>query len=215
MPIKTLYLILVSLVTCYADQAVTMNFSYELVPQPNPGDVWGQAVTFINPVKWHPPAGYRTVITGVSGDVVAWPSYNLPVPQGARGEVGWGLKTTQTDGSPDVSYPDSPGASGPFSNSPVWVQGELDWVNQAVRIPFDRKFSLVLPSDNTLLCKPFIALVTGMTSVHVEATFTVTYRYEPGTDESPEQSEMVSPEPLKSEQQYGNGLRRTKPEPGS
>jgi hypothetical protein len=102
---------------------------------------------------------------------------NGRVPDGTRVEIGWGLKDTGPDVTPDVGYDNS--TATPFRGTFVWVQGELDWSNQYLRIPFDRQINVVFGADNSMICQPFIALDTTGITIHIEPTFTFTYVYEP------------------------------------
>jgi len=168
-------------VSCLSAQTYrtnTSNFAYELKGTANGGPgLWGAATSYQNLIVFHPPPGYHVRILWLSGDVVAWPSQNIRVPDGTRVEIGWGLKDTGPDITPDVNYDNS--SATPYRGTFLWLQGELDWINQYLRLPFDRQINVVLGSDNAMVCQPFVALDTTGVAIHIEPTFTFTYVYEP------------------------------------
>ena len=156
----------------------TMNHSFDVTGKPDrrPGS-WGLSQAVPIRLKVAAPAGYRVRILRVAGDLVAWPKAGTMT--GAQyAEVGWGLNTSLNDGSQYVSYPDDPSAMA-FDNSCVWVQDSLTATHGSSRVSFDRDVSACgLLKDVTFISQAFVALNTSGLAIHLEPTFTITYRFE-------------------------------------
>ncbi len=159
----------------------TVNFAVDLAGTPdNRPNIWGSSGFVQQMIQFHPPAGYKTHILHISGDFIGWPKAGI-VAAGTYCETGWGLKTTAADGSAFVTQPQG---GAPYDNTLVWVQSVINPGNASARASFDRDSGMVLPSDNILISQTFVALNTTKgqdgqpLTMHMEPTFTVTYRFE-------------------------------------
>jgi hypothetical protein len=174
-------------------QSATNNFAYDVqgTEVQIPG-AWGSSQAIAVPILFHPPAGYQTRITRIYGNLLASTTKGALMPQGTGAEAGWGLKTTATDGSLQVTYPTSTGAyvGSAYQNTVDWEQTMINSQSAVSVDNFDRPgLSFVLPDDNTLICQTFVALNNTGLSIHIEPTFTVVYQFEP----KGEQPEPVIP----------------------
>jgi hypothetical protein len=133
---------------------------------------WGFADSTEWAIAFHPPVGYRVRILRLAGDLIAWPKVlpgNPPVASGVYAGVLLGFHTSAPGGSANCDFCDD--------STMVYVQDGLD--SHPVRAPFDRSLSVLLESDNQLLVKVASWLNTTGYPIHMEPTFTVSYRYEP------------------------------------
>ena len=156
----------------------TLNHSIDVTGKPDRRPTnWGLSQPVPIRLKVTAPAGFRVRILRVAGDLVAWPKTGTMT--GAQyAEVGWGLNTSLNDGSKYVSYPDDPAAMA-FDNSCAWVQDSLTATHGSSRISFDRDVSACgLLKDGAFISQTFVALNTSGLAIHLEPTFTITYKFE-------------------------------------
>jgi hypothetical protein len=151
------------------------NFSVDLLgPVDQRGSTWGNADAHSWAITFKPPVGYRVRILRLSGDLVAWPKVlpgEFPVADGAYAGVLLGLQTTAPQGSTRCELC--------ADNTMLYVQGAID--SHPIRVPFDQRVSAggMLGTDNKLVVKVAAWLNTTGKPIHMEPTFTVTYRFEP------------------------------------
>lgn len=135
---------------------------------------WGTADAWTWKETFSPPAGYRVRILAIQGDLTAMARTlpeDPPVPRGKSAGVLLGFGTTAAEGSVRCS----PCAD----NTMLYVQAAMG--SEPVTRSFDwtvRAGGLLEP-DNTLLVKVASWLNTTGIPVHLEATFTIVYRFEP------------------------------------
>lgn len=124
------------------------------------------------PVTFQPPNGYRVRILRLRGDLVSWPKVlpgDTPVTPGQYAGVLLGFQTTSPGGSGQCDYC--------ADNTMLYIQDAIS--TEPHRAPFDyTNVDMLLNPDNELLVKIASWLNTTGKPIHVEATFTVTYRYE-------------------------------------
>jgi hypothetical protein len=149
------------------------NFAGDLYGSPDlRAGCWGFTDSTEWAITFHPPAGYRVRILGLTGDLIAWPKVmpgNPPVASGVYAGVLLAFHTSAPGGSVNCDFCDD--------STMVYVQNGLD--SHAIRAPFDRSLFALLESDNQLLVKVASWLNTTGYPIHMEPTFTVRYQYEP------------------------------------
>jgi hypothetical protein len=134
---------------------------------------WGHADHTIFPLTFTPPPGYRVRILKINGDLVSWPKV-LPgqpaVPDAAASGVLIGFQTTAPDASTRCDYC--------ADNTMLYIQDAL--TNKPIRTPYSVDVSAggLLETDNKLIIKVAQWLNTTGYPIHMEPTFTVTYRFE-------------------------------------
>lgn len=152
--------------------STAVNFSIDLagVPDTRPG-TWGNAAFGQNVATFTPPAGYRVRVLRIYGDFIAFPKAGVP-GSGKSCEVGWGLKSTATDGSTRLSTG--------YDNSFVWLQNAITAPAPSCRAAFDHVVETggLLEADNKMISQTFVALNTTGLTIHMEPTFTVVYQFE-------------------------------------
>jgi hypothetical protein len=158
--------------------ATTINLSVDLAGSPDTRvGTWGNAEASATTIHFSAPPGYHTRITHVYGDFVAWPKYGWPSTGSGQVEVGFGIKTTEPDGSSVATYPGW--VATPYDNSFLWVQGGLVWGQSALRIPIDiTPHSSPILLDNTAILQTFVAINTTTLIIHMEPTIRVEFVFE-------------------------------------
>jgi hypothetical protein len=132
---------------------------------------WGRADSHTWTVQFNPPAGYRTRILRIRGDLVAYPKI-------LAGDSP--IETWQSAGvlvSYHTTAPDAGGCSPCSGNTLIYYQGVLFGASRE-RIPYDVQMDQLLESDNKLIVKVAEWLNTYEKPIHIEPTFTIEYRYE-------------------------------------
>ena len=135
---------------------------------------WGYADSVAWPIVFYPPAGYQVRVYKISGDLVAWPKLITPalLPMGSHAGVLVGFSTTAPSGSANCNLC--------ADNTPLYKQGDLSDRIDAIRVPFSEDYGpgFLLESDNQLIPKVASFLNTLGVPVHVEVTYSLTYRFE-------------------------------------
>jgi len=150
--------------------ADSANFTVDqqCVPDMRPGTTGTTAGLTSWRMTFNPPQGTRVRIVHLSGDLVAWPL----TKSGGHSGVLLSFQTT----APQGSIRCDPCAS----NTLLYIQDVVGGVRDGVRAPFseDVKANGLLQPDNTLVIVVSAWLNTTGGAIHMEPTFTVTYRYE-------------------------------------
>lgn len=159
--------------------SAAVNIAEDLgAPDTSAPSAWGTAQAYASRIQFNAPSGYRTRILRAYGDFIAFPKFPGVIPAGMSVEIGWGLKTTDPDGSARVTYPGYSASA--YDNSMLWLQGSLAAAQLRDRLPFDLNVSVggLLGADNILLSQAFVALNTTGIAIHLEPTFVVVYQFE-------------------------------------
>lgn len=143
--------------------------------------IWGNADSDTAPVQFFPPAGYRTVITGVHGNFVSFikqlPGDAAP-PPGSKAETLMGLQSSSglIGAMPNPATPKPCDYCG--TGTPVFVMGIVSAeVNiNVVRYDFDGRF--LLDADNVLVQKVAEFLNTTSMPIHLEFAGVVSFNWE-------------------------------------
>jgi hypothetical protein len=134
--------------------------------------IWGTADSDVLPIQFKPPAGYRVRILRLRGDMVAWPRVlpgEVPVAPGQYAGVLMGFQTTAPEGSAKCDW----GAD----NTMLYIQDAVG--TEPRRAPFDyRDVNVLLEPDSILRLVIASWLNTTGRAIHIEATYTVVYRFE-------------------------------------
>ena len=171
-----LLLTAISLASLFGQEtfSASANFSADLMgPADTREGTYGNAEAVNWRMTFRPPAGYRVRIVELRGDLIAWPrvlSGEAPVPDGAYAGVLLGFQTTSSQNSGRCDYC--------ADNTMLYIQVGLD--AHPVRAPFSEKIlsGNLLESDNVLVIGVASWLNTTGRKIHIEPTFTVTYRFE-------------------------------------
>jgi hypothetical protein len=135
-------------------------------------NTWGTADSAVLPIVFRPPAGYRVLILRLRGDLVSWPRVlpgEPPVAPGQYAGVLAGFQSTAADGSCRCDWC--------ADNTMLYVQDAV--AERPSRAPFDyAQVNFLLGPDHTLLLKIASWLNTTGRPIHIEATYTVVYRFE-------------------------------------
>ena len=167
-------------VACYGQNCIDKpcsasgNFSVDLLGTADTRpSTWGMAGVQTWPVTFKPPTGYRVRILTLKGDLVAWPKVlpgDTPVPVGMTAGVLLGYQNTSPQGSSQCDWC--------ADNTMLYIQSGVS--REPVRAPYeyDVRAGGLLEPDNVLVVVVASWLnVTGK-PIHMEPTFTVTFRYE-------------------------------------
>ena len=150
------------------------NFSVDLLGAADTRpSTWGNAAVQTWPVTFKPPAGYRVRILTLKGDLVAWPKVlpgDPPVPDGMTAGVLLGYQTTAAEGSTQCS----PCAD----NTMLYIQSGLSREPIRSSYEYDVRAGGLLEPDNVMVVVVASWLNATGKPIHVEPTFTVTFRYE-------------------------------------
>ena len=136
--------------------------------------IWGHADSAVLPIQFYPPAGYRTRILALRGDVTAWiktlPGDPATPMESVAGVLG-GFQTPSSGGAPECNFC--------ASGCPLYIQGAVSEKQPAVRLPFNREdVGQLLDADNILNAKIASWLNTTGKPIHTEITYTITFRFE-------------------------------------
>jgi len=126
-------------------------------------------------MTFKPPAGYRVRILRLRGDLISWPRVlkgEAPVAAGSYAGVLLSFHSTGSGDSERCDYC--------ADNHMVYVQDALS--DKPVRTPYDMDTTIggVLSADHKLNITIAGWLNTTGYPLHIEPTFTVEYRFEPG-----------------------------------
>ena len=165
---------------CYGQDCITKpcstsgNFSADILGAADTRpSTWGDAGVQTWPVTFKPPAGYRVQILSLKGDLVAWAKVlpgDAPVPDGMSAGILLGYQTTAAAGSIRCS----PCAD----NTMLYIQSGVSRAPVRAPYEYDVRAGGLLELDNVLMVVVAAWLnVTGK-PIHMEPTFTVTFRYE-------------------------------------
>lgn len=134
--------------------------------------IWGTADSDVLPIQFYPPAGYRVRILRLRGDLVAWPRVlpgERPVAPGQYAGVLMGFQTSAPEGSQRCTWC--------ADNTMLYIQDAVG--EKPTRAPFDyRDIDVLLEPDNILRLVVASWLNTTGRAIHIEATYTVVYRFE-------------------------------------
>jgi hypothetical protein len=119
------------------------------------------------------PAGYRVRILRVYGDFIAWPHGQIK-PHTAAGTL-FGLITSSAIQSPYVGP--GLGSKGCF----VYLQEGVGAGPVRAAFNYDTSAGGLLDPDNLLIVRRAVWLNETGVSIHLEPTFIVEFRYEPGS----------------------------------
>lgn len=146
------------------------NFSVDLRGEPDTRNgTWGRAGYHVSTVTFRPPAGYRVRILRAYGDLLAWPR-GVP-PAGTFAGVLFGLQSTAPEGSSRADWL--------ADNTMLYLQGAVSEHGRE-RLPFDVRISDgLLEPDNRLVYKFAVWLNDTGLEIHMEASLTLVYRFEP------------------------------------
>jgi len=135
--------------------------------------IWGRADSADNPIVFHPPAGSRVRILGLSGDLIAWIKTidgRGPAPNSAAGVLGGFL--TSSSGT-------DPNCDNCSSGCGLYVQDSITPMAPKTRLSFDyQDVNLLLDADNTLHARLAEFLNTTGAPIHLELTYRIRYLYE-------------------------------------
>ena len=137
--------------------------------------IWGHADSDVMPLQFFPPAGYRVRILGLRGDAIAWIK-SLPgdpaTPLESAAGILVGFQTTSSSGSAHCDYC--------ADGCPLYLQDSVTEKTPKTRTPFVYdNLNMLLDPDNKLQLKVASFLNTTGKPIHIEATYTVIYRFEP------------------------------------
>jgi hypothetical protein len=136
--------------------------------------IWGVADSAVMPIKFNPPAGYHVRILRLRGDLVAWIKL-LPGEQAEQNSTAGtllGFSTTAPGGSVQCDYC--------ADNTSLYVQDAVTAQQPKARTPFDYDgVDQVLEHDNILNVVIAEWLNTTGKPIHLEATYTIKFVYEP------------------------------------
>lgn len=149
-------------------------------------DTWGHADYMKFPVTFKAPVGHRVRILGLRGDLVSWPKVmkgETPVQPGSYAGVLLAFSSTAPDASVLCTYC----ADGTM----LYIQDAL--TDKPVRTPFNDNVEVggLLEADHVLIVKVAQWLNTTGYPIHMEPTFTVTFRFEPETQAATESKSLV------------------------
>ena len=149
------------------------NFAVDLygVPDTRPG-CWGYADSQEKIITFSPPPGFRVHVSRIRGDLVAWvrsSSASALTPPGSTAGVLLAFHDSGPDGSTRCDWC--------ADNTPVYIQDAVTAEQPKTRAPFDAVLDWVLPADNKLIVKMASWLNDTGKPVHVEATYTLTFRF--------------------------------------
>lgn len=178
-------LLLVSVV-CFAGDCITapcsaaLNQAYDLIGTPDSRPyTWGLAGASSGNIQFVPPAGYRTRILRVYGDLVFWPRGTPAIDAGDKvigNAVGvlLGLSTTAPDGSSKVK------GAGASDNCFLYIQDASKGQERRAPFDFDTHIGGLLESDNVMVVKVAVWLNSLGLAIHIEPTAVVVYQFEKG-----------------------------------
>lgn len=153
--------------------SASSNFSVDLLGEIDTRpDCWGRADYRVWAVTFKPPVGYRVRIVSLRGDLLAWPRVldgEQPVERGKTAGVLIGFQTTANEGSERCDWC--------ADNTFLYLQGATS-NGDSVRIPFDVTVDRLLEPDHKLIVKVASWLNTTGRHIHLEPTFTTTYKFE-------------------------------------
>ena len=137
--------------------------------------IWGNAQADVSAIHFNPPAGYRVRILRLRGDLVAWIK-SLPgdpvTPLESTSGVLMGFSTSAPGGS---AYCDLCA-----DNTALYIQDSVTATKPSSRAPYEYdNVDQVLESDNVLNLVIAAWLNTTGKPIHIEATYTITFVYEP------------------------------------
>lgn len=135
--------------------------------------IWGRADSEVLPITFHPPAGYRVRVLRLRGDLVAQIKVipgDPAIPADSSAGVLIGFQSTAANGSVDCDYC--------ASGTPLYIQDYVNDRQPKTRAPFDYETDLLLEPDNILNLKLAAWLNTTEHPIHLEGTYTITFRYE-------------------------------------
>jgi hypothetical protein len=166
--------VLFALAATLGPYTTSTNFATNLLgPVDTRPECWGNADTTSWPLTFTPPVGYRVRILKVHGDVVSWPMV-LPgqAAPPANGFAGILLSLHNTGATGSVH------CDGCSDNAFLYVQDAVrkDPVRTALNASV-REGGLLGP-DNKMIVKVAAWLNTTGYPIHIEPTFTITFRYE-------------------------------------
>jgi hypothetical protein len=136
--------------------------------------IWGRADSAILPLQFQPPPGHRTRIVALQGDMTAWIKSlqgDAPTPPESGAGVLMGFQTSSSSGTPDCTY----AATG----CPLYIQDAVMASMPKTRTPFDYQCDCLLDEDNLFHLKIAAWLNNTEKPIHIEATYTITYCFEP------------------------------------
>ena len=149
------------------------NFAVDLygVADTRPG-CWGYADSQEKIITFSPQPGFRVHVSRIRGDLVAWvrsSSASALTPPGSTAGVLLAFHDSGPDGSTRCDWC--------ADNTPVYIQDAVTAAQPKTRAPFDAGLDWTLPDDNKLIVKMASWLNDTGKPIHVEATYTLTFRF--------------------------------------
>lgn len=140
--------------------------------------IWGNADSAVQPITFHPPAGYRVRIVSLRGDVIAWvkslPGDRPTPPESAAGILA-GFQTTSSILGTAVA-----GCDYCAAGCPLYIQDSVTEKQPRTRAGFNyENINLVLDDDSVLNAKIAEFLNTTGKPIHIELTYTIGFVFEP------------------------------------
>ena len=155
--------------------AASSNFSVDLMGAPDTRpSTWGDAGAQTWKLTFKPPAGQRTRVLHIAGDLLAWPKVlpgDAPVPPSTTSGVLLSFQTTAPGGSVRCDWC--------ADNTMLYLQEAV--MDRPGRFSYDSdtRAAGLLEADNQLVIVVATFLNTTGKYIHIEPTFTVTYQFEP------------------------------------